>query len=609
MKRVLIACVVLAFTVGPTIARAAVDDTLLVNRMDGATSQAADGDTTSLPSVSADGKFVAFVSTAHNLSTADDDTVKNVFVRDTVAGTTTLVSRADGINGAGADADSLRPSISSDGRFVAFASAATNLSAEDVDPVVDIFVRDTQLGTTTLVSRRSGVAGEAGAADSFAPSISGSGTKIAYHSAADNLSDEDTDGTSDIFLRDTSASTTTLISKSHGSAGVAGDGNSYRPSISANGLRVAFESDADNLSPDDDNRVRNIFVRDPRFLSTWHVSRTTATGFVSYGADGGSADAALSADGSVVVFTSMARNLSDVQPAVHGPEVFKREITEERTTLVSRATGVDGAPGDGTSYRGRLSADGRYVVFTSNADNLSDQDGPESDIFARDTVENRTVLLSRGTGSSGAAASGSSSGAVMSSDGLHVAFISNADNLSAEDNDAFVNLFVRELAPGLPEPVVLPDLGSNDHSQHDGTHTGTDHAAAGHAGHSATDPAHAGHVAPGGVQLRGGILFADKAQDIDKLFVLVTIHESGKILLEGRVRLPGRASRIVRFKPVKRTLQPHILRKMRLKLSRRALRTVKRTLEHRRLNARVKLTAVSDSGKTQIVRRTIRLRP
>jgi hypothetical protein len=274
--------------------------------------------------------------------------------------------------------------------------------------------------------------------------------------------------------------------------------------------------------------------------------------------------------------------------------------------------GADGAPAEGDSVRGRVSADGRYVAFSSYAENLSDQDGPEVDVFARDTVDQRTALVSRATGSSGAAANGGSYGEVISSDGLHLAFLSTADNLSAEDNDAYLNLFTRELAPGLPEVVVGPDLGNNDHSQHTGTdhtdHSAADHAAAGHTGHDPSAPGHS-HPTAGGVVPSGGILFADKAQDVDKLFVYVTIHEAGTIVLGGSVRMPGKASRSYRFKSVKRKLEPHLLRKIRLKLPRPALRSVKRALGHRKLKARIKLTATGDSGATQTARRTIRLRP
>jgi Tol biopolymer transport system component len=614
--QLLVALAILALALVPALASAAVDDTILASRAEGSPGVAANGDVAPRPSISADGRFVAFASNADNLSTEDDDSVWNVFVRDTrppigELPKTILVSRATGPSGAAANGSSFTPSISADGRFVAFSSIATNLSDEDLDATRDIYVRDLLMDTTTLVSRADGLAGAPATADSLHPSISASGAQIAFQSAADNLSLEDTDGTSDIFIRDTAVGTTTLASRAHGSSGAPGNDNSYRPSISANGQRVAFESDADNMASDDNDAVRNVYVRDPRFRSTWHVSRTTALGFTSVGADGNSRDASLSADGSSVVFRSVARNLSDVNATSLVGQIFERNIAGEKTTLVSRANGVDGAPADGASYYPQVSADGRYVAFTSIADNLSDQDGAAADVFVRDAVDQRTALVSRMTGPTGVGALDSSFTPAISGSGLLVAFLSKADNLSAEDDDTLNNLFVRELAPGLPAPVVLPDLGNNDHSQHGGgVHTGADHSAAGHdpAAHGGAG-GHSHGPSAGGTLLRGGILFADRTQDVDKLFVLVTIHEQGRIVLEGQVRVPGRAARTYRFRPVKRTLQPHLLRKMHLKFSRSALRALKRALRHGRLNMRVKLTAVGDSGNRQVARRTIRLRP
>jgi Tol biopolymer transport system component len=612
----LVVSAVLALALVPALASAAVDDTILAGRAGGLPGVAANGDIGPRPAVSADGRFVAFTSNADNLSTEDNDSVWNVFVRDTQPPigelpNTILVSRATGPSGAAANGTSFTPSISADGRFVAFSSIATNLSDEDLDLTRDIYVRDTLMDTTTLVSRADGLVGAAAATDSLHPSISATGAQIAFQSAADNLSLEDTDGTSDIFIRDTAAGTTTLASRAHGSSGAPGNGDSYLPSISANGQRVAFESDADNMASDDNDAVRNIYVRDPRFRSTWHISRTTALGFTSVGADGNSRDAFLSADGSSVAFRSVARNLSDVNATAFVGQIFERNIAGEKTALVSRANAVDGAPAEGASLNPQVSADGRYVAFTSTADNLSDQDGPAVDVFVRDTVDQRTALVSRMTGVTGAGASDSSFNPAISGSGLFVAFLSTADNLSAEDDDTLKNLFVRELAPGLPAPEVLPDLGSNDHSQHEGgAHTGADHSAAGHSpGAHGGAGGHAHGPSGGGTLLRGGILFADRTQDIDKLFVYVTIHEQGRIVLEGQVRVRGGVARTYRFRPVKRSLQPHLLRKMRLKLSRPSLRAVKRALRHSRLNVRVKLTAVGASGNRQVARRTIHLRP
>ena len=183
-------------------------------------------------------------------------------MRDLVADTTTLVSRVTGPTGAAGDGASNDPSISADGRYVAFKSASANLSGEDIDPVEDMFVRDRVAGTTTLVSRATGPAGAAGDADSEQPSISADGRYVSFMSAATTLSTEDADPVVDIFVRDLVAATTTLVSRAAGPAGAGGDADSRFAAISADGRYVAFPSDADNLSAEDDDAVGDIFRRD-----------------------------------------------------------------------------------------------------------------------------------------------------------------------------------------------------------------------------------------------------------------------------------------------------------------------------------------------------------
>ena len=135
----------------------------------------------------------------------------------------TLVSRATGPAGAAGDGGSLGGSISPDGRFVAFDSDANNLSDQDADGTVDVFVRDLQTNTTTLVSRATGPAGAAGDGESGGASISADGRLVAFWSRAKNLSDQDGDVTADVFVRDLQANTTTLLS----AAGGAADGDSF----------------------------------------------------------------------------------------------------------------------------------------------------------------------------------------------------------------------------------------------------------------------------------------------------------------------------------------------------------------------------------------------
>ncbi len=156
----------------------------------------------SVPAISADGRHVAFQSDADNLSAEDADGVADVFVRNLRASTTTLVSRAGGAGGAGAAAASSAPAISDDGRHVAFHSDADNLSPEDADGVADIFVRDLRAGTTTLVSRAAGAGGAGGGDDSYGPTISADGRYVAFVSDADNLSAEDLNAFFNVFRRD-----------------------------------------------------------------------------------------------------------------------------------------------------------------------------------------------------------------------------------------------------------------------------------------------------------------------------------------------------------------------------------------------------------------------
>ena len=203
----------------------------------------ADGPSGPGVAINADARYVVFESEADNLSDADNDSVKNVYVHDRETGTTELVSRASGPGGAGADANSSNPAISPGGRVVAFESRATNLSDSDGDTVSDVFLRDLTTDTTTLASRAPD--GSPADGDSGDPALSGTRI-VAFESVATNLSDADDDSVSDIFTYGWEAGTTTLVSRIP--RGPGGDGPSFDPSISQDGRRFAFASQADNLS-------------------------------------------------------------------------------------------------------------------------------------------------------------------------------------------------------------------------------------------------------------------------------------------------------------------------------------------------------------------------
>ena len=221
-----------------------------------ATGGAQGNDTSTEASISADARFVAFWSDASNLVGGDTNGVEDVFVRDRQTGTTELVSVATG--GTQGNARSRYPSISSDGRFVVFWSDASNLVAGDTNGSADVFVRDRLSGTTERVSLAAG--GAQGNADSLGPSISASGRFVAFWSLATNLVAGDTNAWNDVFVRDRQSATTERVSVATG--GAQGDFNSYDPSISADGRFVAFESGATNLVAGDTNGSFDVFLRD-----------------------------------------------------------------------------------------------------------------------------------------------------------------------------------------------------------------------------------------------------------------------------------------------------------------------------------------------------------
>ncbi len=251
------------------------------------------------PSLSADGRYVAFESAASDLVPDDADGVQDVFVRDLVAGTTERVSF--GADGSQPDADCGLASISPDGRYVAFESTATNLVPGDGNGSRDVFVRDRQSGTTEIVSVDS--FGNLGDGDSRAPAISADGRFVAFESAATNLVLGDTNGHHDVFVRDRQDGITTRVSVD--SSGVQGNGDSVNPSITGDGRWVVFTSSATNLVSGDTMGSDDIFLRDRVAATTQRVSVDSG----GREANGQSADAWISADGSRVVFTSVADTL------------------------------------------------------------------------------------------------------------------------------------------------------------------------------------------------------------------------------------------------------------------------------------------------------------
>lgn len=436
------------------LALAAAGDTTLISRAD----SGAKGDGASRSAaVSGDGRFVAFASSAANLVTGDANGFADIFLRDTQAQTTTLASlRTDGVQPNG---NSATPAVSDDGRFVAFASGATNLGSGGVS---QIFVRDRQAGTTTLVSRRAGQFGAQGDQSSFDPTISADGRLVAFVSQAslDPVADPEVFD-SDVYVRDIVEHTTTLVSRTNGATGAQANATSSIASISPDGRYVVFASQATNLPGDADSTQDN-FVRDLVASTTTLVSRATD----GTKANSTSIASAISAGGRFVAFSSGASNL--VADDSGQDDVFVRDVQAGTTELISRATGAGGAKGNGASgtvdgLAGvSISRDGRFATFVSAASNLHPDDADAiPDVFVRDLQQQTTDLASRATGA-GAKGSARSQTPRISGDGRLVAFESQASNLHPDDADAVFDLFMRELGavPAPPPGGSPPPAGA-----------------------------------------------------------------------------------------------------------------------------------------------------
>ena len=351
---------------------------------------------------------------------------------------TVLVS-ANGAGTGSGNGFSFAPVMSADGRFVAFESLATDLVPDDANGDFDVFVRDLKTGTTTLVSANRAGTGS-GNGFSFAPAISADGRFVAFESfATDLVADDDANADFDVFVRDLKTGTTTLISVNRAGGG-SGNGFSSAPAISADGRLVAFESVAGDLVDNDTNGDIDVFVRDLKTDTTTLVSVNYA------GTNSGNSQSrfpVFSADGRSVAFDSLAGDLVANDTNGSG-DVFVRDLKTGTTTLVSvNRAGTD--TGNNGSFARTISADGRFVLYESSASDLvvNDLNGHE-DVFVCDMKTGTTTLVSvnrAGTRSG----NGFSTAPAISSDGRLVAFFSEASDLIAGDTNDDVDVFVRSL--------------------------------------------------------------------------------------------------------------------------------------------------------------------
>ncbi len=409
---------------------------------------------------SGDGQCVAYYSDASDILPPGSPNLHgftNVYAFDRNTLATTWVSI--GLNGMApngpSQAQRFRPSIDSDCSCVAFSSDATNLVPNDTNGKTDVFVHGlpagTAAGTTLLASI--GLGGDPADGASSFPSVSGDCSRVAFQSLADNLVPNDTNNFSDIFVYDIGSGSTTRVSV--GPGGTQANGPSITPSFSADGRCVAFASGATNLLPSspDTNKTLDIYVE----------CDGVVTCRASVSSSGEQANdlsflPALNADGTIVAFKSNASNLvADDFNAE--PDVFVHNCTSGETIRVS--VGDEGQEGDSAAIPPSISGDGRFVAFGSFASNLirGVNVGGNSEVYVRDLLKHTTTLIS--SNAKGQAGNGGVPDIPpsVSLDGDWVAFDSLATNLIPANTQGFLNAYIRANFSGetpTPTPTRTP---------------------------------------------------------------------------------------------------------------------------------------------------------
>ncbi len=382
------------------------------------------------PSISADGTKIAFTSAASNLTTTDTNGVQDVFVwtKGATASTVQLVS----------------------------ANAA---------------------GAAGTVSGTGGIGGNASANASANPVISTDGKFVAFDSGATDLVAGDTNVKRDVFLRDLTAGTTQLVSQTP--AGAGGDGDSSNPTIGSNatGVTVGFSSAAENLVAADGNNAIDVFVR-PIVGTTGTTTLVSKDVTRPFSALGGAGQALLSRDGSVIAFSSVSSKLTADQDTNSAIDLFATTVATPSVKLVTkRAPGLPANTGNDASSIGNprnvISDNGQFTVFSSRASNLAsgDTNGQAIDIFRRDLSTGQVTLISQSTAN--LSGNGNSTNGVINGDGSVIAFSSTASNLVTGDTNGIPDAFVwnatnttplrriSALVPGLATAATVQDISAN----------------------------------------------------------------------------------------------------------------------------------------------------
>lgn len=373
--------------------------------------------------VSANGRFVVFESfgadLVSNLPRLQAD--RNIYLRDLQTNKTKLIHRDS--------SDSKRPLISPDGRFVVF----TIGFIKNHEFVRQLFIHNVKTGKNNLVT----TTGNGGWL--AASAISANGRFILFESDNSKLVKQDTNRTSDLFIYDIKARTTKLVSANNTNTGTANESSypSVRSSLSANGQTVLFYSDASNLVAHDTHDRYDGFVRDMKTQKTRLIK----------GADNGMAT--LSADGRYVIFDSMNTDLVAQPDTNNAVDVFVHDLATNKTHLIS--TNKAGTASDtGPSRFSASTADGRFVLFNSAPNYFLG-----FSVFLHDRVTHKTKYIMPSPNQDG-----SSDSIALSPDGRYMVFSSDINNLVLRDTNNATDVFVRDLKTGVTKLISINKTGT-----------------------------------------------------------------------------------------------------------------------------------------------------
>jgi uncharacterized repeat protein (TIGR01451 family) len=403
------------------------------------------------PSISDDGRFVAFVSLAENLVAEDTNLATDVFVRDRLLGTTERVSVSSSGRQGNGNSGLLNlmggPNISGDGRFVAFSSEASNLVRGDRNANPDVFVHDRLTHETTRVSVSS--AGAEANAGGTEPDISRDGRFVSFLSFADNLV-PDGNFTGDVYVHDRQTGVTERISQAPDGSDANGQ-SLFVPRLSEDGRFVYFSSFASNLvDGDPDNGDVDAYLFDRQIRTTTAItSNRPSSGVISHGIAGG-----ISGDGRFLTFTT--QDTSFIDPDTNG--------FVEDAWLVDRSTGAyvlvgrndDGVQGDDSTFAGDVSDDGRFIALVSRATNFGGPTNFRENVYLRDRTAGTTGLVS--VASDGTEGDLDSIEPAMTPDAGAIAFASRSSTFVPETQSTFAyDVFVRDMRPQADLSVTKTD--------------------------------------------------------------------------------------------------------------------------------------------------------